>query len=154
MAVDTDSNFKRAILVETTKYAGNFEREMCAYATGSVGECCVGEQHIDDWEAAFELRFGDDDGEEVQGLMDHVPDDNGYCRPASIWPGIDKDDTSYNTVIMFFHEWPEEKYMDFILERVREYGAKYNIGIKRIVRLDRELVITDTVITDTHTFIA
>jgi hypothetical protein len=29
-------------VVDTEEYAGNFEREMCAYATGMTGECGVG----------------------------------------------------------------------------------------------------------------
>jgi hypothetical protein len=31
-------------VVDTDTYAGNFEREMCAYITGQVGECEVGEE--------------------------------------------------------------------------------------------------------------
>ncbi len=30
------------IVIDTDKYAGNFEREMCAYVIGIVGECGVG----------------------------------------------------------------------------------------------------------------
>ncbi|KKK83825.1 hypothetical protein LCGC14_2789530, partial [marine sediment metagenome] len=29
-------------IIDTDSYAGNFEREMCAYITGRVGECGVG----------------------------------------------------------------------------------------------------------------
>ena len=32
-------------IVDTDQYAGNFEREMCAYMTGAVGECGVGEEY-------------------------------------------------------------------------------------------------------------
>ena len=32
------------IIIDTDEYSGNFEREMCAYCTGQVGECEVGEE--------------------------------------------------------------------------------------------------------------
>jgi hypothetical protein len=31
-------------IIDTDQYAGNFEREMCAYITGHIGECGVGEE--------------------------------------------------------------------------------------------------------------
>lgn len=34
------------VIVDTNKYAGNFEREMCAYATGQIGECGVGSEEV------------------------------------------------------------------------------------------------------------
>lgn len=36
------------VIVDTNKYSGNFEREMCAYATGQIGECGVGEDEVDE----------------------------------------------------------------------------------------------------------
>jgi len=36
------------VIVDTNKYAGNFEREMCAYATGQIGECEVGSEEVDE----------------------------------------------------------------------------------------------------------
>lgn len=35
------------IIVNTNKYSGNFEREMCAAATSQIGECEVGMEFID-----------------------------------------------------------------------------------------------------------
>jgi hypothetical protein len=31
-------------VINTEQYAGNFEREMCAYVTGQIGECGVGQE--------------------------------------------------------------------------------------------------------------
>ena len=36
------------LVVKTNSYAGDFEREYCAYVTGQVGECEVG------WEMVIE----------------------------------------------------------------------------------------------------
>lgn len=36
------------IVIDTTKYSGSFEREICAYATGQIGDCGVGIDYVDD----------------------------------------------------------------------------------------------------------
>ena len=36
------------IIVDTNKYSGNFEREMCAFATAQIGECAVGDDEVDE----------------------------------------------------------------------------------------------------------
>lgn len=37
-----DESKSYSIVVETDSYAGNFEREMCAFMTGHIGKCEVG----------------------------------------------------------------------------------------------------------------
>jgi hypothetical protein len=65
--------------VDTDSYAGNFERELCAYMTGIVGECGVGEEGQKLYEA--------DGHEPLEDLVDAwVPDDHGCHRPAAIQP--------------------------------------------------------------------
>ena len=39
---------KYGFVVRTNLYAGNFEREICAYMTGVIGECGVGDEYEDD----------------------------------------------------------------------------------------------------------
>jgi hypothetical protein len=68
------------ILVDTTSYAGGFERELCAYATGHHGECGVGSEiaarvrrdiiHLDWWKA---------------NIRNEPDDDRGCRRPAAVW---------------------------------------------------------------------
>jgi len=62
------------VIVDTNKYAGNFEREMCAYATGQVGECGVGSEEVD--ENMPHAKWWDD----------HVidQDDEGCYRPVAL----------------------------------------------------------------------
>ena len=73
-------------VIDTDAYAGNFERPMCAYLTGQVGDCGVGEEYAEMFkqcpEEAYEEAFED--------LIVHVPDDHGCCRPVSIYatPGF------------------------------------------------------------------
>ena len=34
-------------VIDTDIYAGNFERQMCAYITGQIGECEVGKENAE-----------------------------------------------------------------------------------------------------------
>ena len=69
-------------VVDTESYAGNFEREMCAFMTGQVGECGVGQKAA----AIFEEDCGEDLLEEMEDLIGAENDDRGCCRPAKIYP--------------------------------------------------------------------
>lgn len=68
-------------VVDTASYAGSFEREMCAFVTGQIGECGVGREVADQA----------NDGllpEAQRWFGDHVvsmPDDHGCCRPVTIF---------------------------------------------------------------------
>jgi hypothetical protein len=70
-----------AFVVDTTTYAGSFERQLTAYCTGCVGECGVGERMADlflEEERSF--------AEELKNTIAQVPDEHGCLRPASIFP--------------------------------------------------------------------
>lgn len=69
----------KIIIIDTTSYAGNFERELCAYVTGQYGECGVGDDLAE--QASAEIRH-------IEWWNDHIAqeaDDHGCRRPASIW---------------------------------------------------------------------
>ena len=65
-------------IIDTEDYAGNFERDLCAYITGRVGECGVGDE-----EAAL---FTEETGQEGFENVVEESDDHGCHRPASIYP--------------------------------------------------------------------
>ena len=71
-----------AFCIDTNAYAGNFVREMCAYITGVIGECGVGEDL-----AGFAHK---ELSEEAMAFFDDavlaVADEHGCHRPASIFP--------------------------------------------------------------------
>jgi len=68
------------LVIDTEEYTGSFERFICAYLTGQVGECGVGSGvalahqeeivHLDWW---------------TKHIVSEA-DERGVCRPASIWP--------------------------------------------------------------------
>ena len=69
-------------IVDTEQYAGNWERELCAYITGLLGDCGVGSdmsvlamQEID---AETALWF--------EGHVEQDSDDHGCRRPVKLHP--------------------------------------------------------------------
>jgi len=71
---------KCLFIIDTNLYAGNFEREMCAYLTGHVGDCGVG----DDYAEKFRKETKKDPDEFFHNVIQE-PDEHGCRRPATIW---------------------------------------------------------------------
>jgi len=71
------------LVVDTEDYSGNFERPMCAWITGQVGECGVGSR-------VAEVAEKDLPEEVFEWCQEHVvskpDDDNGCRRPVAIRP--------------------------------------------------------------------
>jgi hypothetical protein len=73
------------LVFDTDQYAGNFEREMCAYLTGVIGDCGKGQ--------SMQEHFRDDHPELVEDYEDSIfaeqlsqeQDDHGCRRPVQIW---------------------------------------------------------------------
>ncbi len=78
-----DDEYNYEFVIDTTEYAGNFEREMCAYITGCVGDCEVG---IDIAEKVRDEIKQSNFFEEIDDLVCRLPDDNGCYRPVSTGP--------------------------------------------------------------------
>lgn len=68
-------------IVDTNKYSGNFERQMCAFMTGQMGDCGVGyeEACIFDKEVINKSII-----EFFEENILQVKDENGTCRPCEI----------------------------------------------------------------------
>lgn len=90
--------------IKTDSYAGNFEREMCAYVTGQIGECEVGEEFVDD---------------NIRNLFSNVmdlPDDHGCYRPVSL------DDSNSDNLIIFFEDEPTKEQIQIMMERSSNFS--------------------------------
>lgn len=70
-------------VIDTDSYAGNFEREMCAYITGQIGECGVGKKLAE--RAKKELE-ADGSFEDFDHIVISAPDEHGCRRPTTIYP--------------------------------------------------------------------
>ncbi len=95
-------------VVDTDTYAGNFERYMCAYMTGIVGGCGVGDKYVDESiEEKFKIEIA------------QVCDDNGCYRPCSI-TGTKKYG-AYNSVVIYLRENPTQEIIDYLKQKAYEF---------------------------------
>ena len=79
--MDDESTYE--FVIDTTEYAGNFEREMCAYVTGCTGDCGIGGDVADKVrDEISQSGFFD----EIDDLVCRLPDDHGCYRPVSTGP--------------------------------------------------------------------
>lgn len=119
-------------IIDTDQYSGNFERELCAFLTGSVGECGVG-----DGEQALFKENG-----QFQDLADKTsfqPDDNGCSRPATIWEtgkvGV------YKSVAIFFDSMPSPEEVAFMKQRAKEFIDVHLANVRRYNKKAKPLTI-------------
>lgn len=109
-------------VIDTDKYAGNFEREITAYITGVIGECGVGDKL-----AALFLEENPDminpDYSKESILTEYIsqkPDEHGCRRPCTVWstPGW------FNSGAGQF--WREDDYDDVeVTEALLATNTKY-----------------------------
>ena len=104
------------VVIETDEYAGSFERELCAFITGRIGECEVGKECADDAKEALNTKVYDWFEMNVGGWCD----DHGCYRPCT---GIYNKNHKYNNVAISISKPP--KYIRKVIEeRAREYAAR------------------------------
>lgn len=104
------------LVIDTNSYAGNFERELCAYVTGQYGECGVGKDyaeyfspqiaHLDWWDSHIVSRS-------------EYRHESPCKRPATIYWN-DKTG-SYNSVAIYVKKIPTENIMIEFAERIKEF---------------------------------
>lgn len=128
---------QHVFIVDTDEYSGNFERELCAYMTCTIGECGVGSEVA---QAAAQSGAKD-----YSDFMEQVPDENGCHRPVAIWttPGWindgagnhrpeDMEDAglpggrfpSYQSVLLFFEEELTDEDVENLKTRAHEYAPQ------------------------------
>lgn len=123
------------IVIDTEQYAGNFEREMCAYITGQIGECSVGDNWVHEYSETIE---------HLDWWATHIvqrPDDSDSpCyRPVAIYPtvgwyndgyGRHFKDTgadvkvrcpAYMSVAIFTNKLPPDAVLIELTERAKEF---------------------------------
>lgn len=102
-----------AFVIDTDSYAGNFEREMCAHITGTIGDCEVGEELVED---GISKKFPN---------IQNVADDNGCYRPVSCHElpnsGVN------NAVAIFFdiNKPPSKEQIELMKERSGTFLEAY-----------------------------
>ena len=105
-------------VIDTDSYAGNFEREMCAYVTGQTGECGVGE----DYAKRAHNEIPQAQKTELESIVKSVMDDHGCYRPVSIHsnPRISKPNS--NSVGIYFSQKPSQDLVNMMKDRAKAVG--------------------------------
>jgi len=111
---------KWIFIIDTDSYAGNFERDMCAYVTGVIGDCEVG----DDFAELYRKETGDGDKYETQfsDYLEQRADDHGCCRPCECW--LDPRGKTHNSVAIFFEKKPTTKMIELMKERAGKFAEE------------------------------
>lgn len=117
-------NIKKGFVfaIDTNEYSGNFEREMCAYLTGCVGECEVGEEYVDKTITPIFSK-----------VIKQCPDDHGCYRPCD---AIENESGVCHSVGIFFSVKPTDEQIEVMKKRSFEFNqeminkSSYNSGSK------------------------
>jgi hypothetical protein len=134
---------KYLLIIDTEKYAGGFEREMCAYTTGQLGECGVGSKEAD----IFREEVDKEAVEWLDNNIENVSDNHGVFRPVclSATPGWfnsgmgkmyrDSEQVdgatkypAYLSIEIMFYEKPSDSLIDLITQRAHKFCKDKRVG--------------------------
>lgn len=99
------------LIVQTDQYTGNFERELCAYCTGVIGQCEVGDKQ----RAMFIKDYDEEKADAMWELLEQRADDNGCLRPVSMCSPGNKN------LEIYFNDRPTQEIIDMIKERAEKF---------------------------------
>ena len=101
-------------VIKTDSYAENFEREMCGYMTGEIGDCNVGDNEV-------EMFITDYPGNtDFEVIVTRFPDKHGYCCPVTVCGD------EYNDVAIFLETRPTDEQLVLMRERARKFAEMTN----------------------------
>ena len=126
-------------VIDTDRYAGNFEREMFSFITGEkADDSRVGDAEL----VLFQTDYPDDDRFAL--FLTSVPDRHGTSRPVSIWPspvgvwfnngmeggdfiddGTHEEEAQSHYVERCFDEARREPYVATLLDANQEHRDKW-----------------------------
>jgi len=112
------SEEKWIFVVDTEQYAGNFERDMCAFMTGMTGDCGVGGEEA---QLFLEQTGTTEDENTFEEFVTLQSDEHGCARPTAIWSTEGKS-FAYNSVAIFFGKKPTEELVEIMIKRAKEYA--------------------------------
>lgn len=114
MAIEEGNLDCKIVIIDTTAYAGNFERELCAYLTGQITECYVGEEFLESKDSIKNLEWWENNicpQEDTEG--------SEFYRPCTIWQtGNSKE---YNSVAIFVEEFPPQEVIEEAIQRAKDF---------------------------------
>ena len=133
------------VVISTDNYTGNFERELCAYSTGIIGSCGVGEElaqkfyeemelvDFKDWNGVDVETCGEDFNNPFFLIIQQKADDNGHRRPCAMWQ------MANTRMAIYFKERPSEELLELLMSRAKKYAEKNDIKIIGHVLVETEI---------------
>ncbi len=107
-----------ALVFNLNQYVGNYLREFCAFVTGAIGDCEVGERMVELYQEHHPS------GTPFCGLSDRTvrePDDGGCRRPVSIYHDVEADVNPGESLIIFLQTVPDYDELELIVSRAKEF---------------------------------
>ncbi len=140
---------KFGFIVKTDAYTGNFEREMCAYMTGQIGECEVGKSYVDQEEKpSLDKLF--------HNIL-FLPDEHGCCRPVSMLAG----DLYFNlkipheeqidSLVIYFNDEPTAEQIEVLKKKAYEFPQVWEENRQVYVKHSRLVKILGFIIVENET---
>ena len=105
-------------LIDTKQSAGNFEREMCAWITGRIGECEVGSEF-----AEFALKEISKETDKWFDMNSLQLCDDGCWRPCSTWGAPGKKRGPDMSVAIFFDKMPPPNIIEEMKTRAQSFPS-------------------------------
>ena len=123
---------KYSLIIDTDAYTGNFEREMCAYMTGRVGACEVGDREAEIFEkecSKYGIK-GMEDKYFFGEYLETVLDDDGCHRPVNIFNSETAENGHFESLQIHLYDGklPQEL-LNIVLERAEEFAKIKGIKI-------------------------
>lgn len=116
----TDARFRSrtstsyALIIDTNAYAGNFERDICAYVCGRLDDSCVGSEYA----AMYHAEHPDDPFEDLIG-----PEYGEWgLRHAEIWSWRDTANEP-SSVVIHLERKPTGAELGLTTKRARAFSA-------------------------------
>lgn len=127
-------------VIDTNQYAGNFERDMCAYMTGIVGECDVGSEYAKLFTDETKRFWEDSETNPFEDLVLLLDEEGDNCRRPCLTvstPGWYNDGNgnytktkgnctfpAYLSVAIILDRIPENKEIIFLKDRAYLFVSK------------------------------
>ena len=132
-------------VVDTDSSAGNFEREMCAYMTGQIGDDDTCKEEAEEAKKEISKKVIS----RLEEIMENVPDEHGRARPVEIFPNqrygnngngkhalltAENQDKfpwpAYNSVAIYFSKVPDAEIIAFLKSRATEFAKRDTARLK------------------------
>ena len=108
------------LIIQTNQYAGNFERELCAYLTGQIGDCEVGLEVAE----SFEEVCPEDICAEIQDITTSEVDDRGTYRPVGICFDLEESSGGNSALEIYFESLPSVETWEYIKSRIKKLAEE------------------------------